>query len=90
MKTETKQFPPVQNGECDGLGCGFNICFCDEYTFMAEEFQRQFQEQWNPKTWEASEKQKNFEKGWRFAWKRLEPIINNAEKWAIVKAKQKK
>ena len=87
-KVEKKTFPPVQNGECDGLGCGFNICWCDEHTEMAEEFQRQFQEQWNPETWKASEKQQSFEKGWRFGTKRLMDIINAADCCSIDKAKQ--
>lgn len=65
---------PVENGSCDGLGCGANpinishLCFCDEYTAMANEYQRVTGKQWQPykdadcKAWDTA---------WRFLWKRI-------------------
>jgi hypothetical protein len=59
--TDIKGFPPVPNGNCDGLGCGDHICWCDEHAAMAEEYQRQYNKQWDYNSSECN----TFENGWR-------------------------
>lgn len=70
------KFPKLDHGSCDGLGCGWvgMECFCNEYLWMREEYQRQYDKIWDSSTDEC----KVWEKCWRENWKRY--IEDPAEK----------
>ena len=70
MNTELK---PVENGACDGMGCGANpihidhLCFCKEYTNMRNEYQRVTGRPWTS----ADPDCKAWDNAWRFLWVRI-------------------
>jgi len=74
-------FPEIENGCCDGLGCGKGaVCWCNEYKAMKEEFQRVFNKAWDTKyEWDGQDIDcVNWEKSWRFgtsSWKRAEEKV---------------
>ena len=60
-------FPKLDGGWCDGLGCGRgHVCFCAEYLAMKEEFQKVFNKAWNKDDTDCI----NWEKAWRFGTSR--------------------
>ena len=61
-------FPKLINGSCDGLGCGFTVCWCNEHIEMQEEFQRAFDKPWKDNDVECN----IWERSWRFGTKRYE------------------
>ncbi len=71
--SDDNSFPEIENGCCDGLGCGKGVvCWCDEYQAMKEEFQRVFNKAWDTKQpWEGQDIDcVNWEKSWRFGTSR--------------------
>lgn len=76
--------PAVENGSCDGMGCGRNqinidhLCFCDEHTAMANEYQRVTGKEWQLKSggnWQDPEC-RAWDYAWRFLWKRIQDKNN--------------
>lgn len=65
--------PDVVSGDCDGLGCGANVCWCEEYTKMRNEFQRVYKVAWGS----GSEIEKAWEQAWRFGTTPLLAKLNN-------------
>ena len=52
MSDDTNDFPKLDGGWCDGLGCGRgSICSCGERLAMREEFQRVYNKPWKDR-WE--------------------------------------
>lgn len=77
--SDVTELTEVENGSCDGLGCGSNpinishLCFCDEHTAMANEYQRVTGKKWQlvpGGNWQDPEC-KAWEAGWRFLWNKI-------------------
>lgn len=66
------KIPDVVNGYCDSLGCAANVCWCEEYTKMQNEFQRVHNVAWGS----GSDIERAWEQAWRFGTKPLLDIIN--------------
>lgn len=60
---------PVENGQCDGLGCGWSgiHCFCNAYNDMCNEYQRVTNKPWNQLDAEC----KHWDKAWRFLYTKV-------------------
>lgn len=75
------KFPKLEHGSCDGLGCSWSgmECFCDEYLWMREEYQRVYDKPWDTSTLECQ----IWDECWRKNWKRY--IEEPAEKREVAK-----
>lgn len=54
------KFPRLINGECDGLGCNFKICWCNEYLDSREKYQEVFNKPWDRSTDECNAWEESF------------------------------
>jgi len=88
-------FPRIDNGNCDGLGCGHgHVCWCDQYQAMKEEFQRVFNKPWDTRFPNQGQDIDcvNWEKSWRFGtseWdKEWEEMVERTRGSCIVKMKE--
>lgn len=78
--SDSKEFPKIDGGWCDGGGCGRGLCWCGEYLAMKEEFQRVFNKQWD----DSDEECERVERIWRFGTSRS----NNSHEKRIAEDKQ--
>lgn len=68
--------PKIISGECDGLGCGNKLCFCNEQEALANYFQEKYDLPWSRIQSAASPEQKIFEDAWYFGFNRASKLIN--------------
>jgi len=71
--SDDNDFPKLDGGWCDGMGCGGILCWCGEYLAMREEFQRLYNKPWNTNDIDCQ----RVEKIWRFGTERFEKYYQN-------------
>ncbi len=77
-------FPKLDGGWCDGMGCGERLCWCGEYLAMCEEFQRTYNKPWDKNDIDCL----RVERIWRFGTERFGEYYKNkqlrgGEVWSI-------